>query len=141
MAYAKNTKVAVPKSRTEIEATIKRYGAGAFYYGTDNKHVLIGFQSVNRAVRIKMPLPAPEEYRTHLMHEQEIRRRWRALALVIKAKLEAVEAGISTFENEFLGFILTADGRTVGEAIAPQLALEYQSGKPTRFLLGPAEVG
>ena len=35
-------------------------------------------------------------------HDQACRQRWRALLLVIKAKLEAVTAGISTVETEFL---------------------------------------
>jgi hypothetical protein len=34
--------------------------------------------------------------------EQAVRQRWRALVLVIKAKLEAVESGITSFEDEFL---------------------------------------
>lgn len=35
------------------------------------------------------------------------RQRWRALALSIKAKLEAVEAGISCFEDEFMAEVST----------------------------------
>lgn len=38
--------------------------------------------------------------------EQACRQAWRALALVIKAKLEAVDAGIVTFEEEFMAQIV-----------------------------------
>jgi hypothetical protein len=37
--------------------------------------------------------------------DQADRQRWRALYLVIRAKLEAVEAGIAVYEQEFLAFI------------------------------------
>ena len=39
-------------------------------------------------------------------HEQERRRLWRALLLNIKAKLEAVESGISVFDEEFMAHIV-----------------------------------
>ena len=60
---------------------------------------------------------------------QEVRRMWRALALVIKAKLEAVESGITTFDEEFLAHIVMPDGCTIGEAhMKPlQAALAKQS--------------
>jgi len=47
--------------------------------------------------------------------DQELRQRWRALLLVVKAKLEAVECGISTLEQEFLAFIVLPGDQTVGE--------------------------
>ena len=55
------------------------------------------------------------------IQEQEVRRRWRALLLVIKAKLEAVESGISTMDSEFLAFVVLPSGMTFGEWAAPQL--------------------
>jgi len=58
----------------------------------------------------------------HKRWEQACRQRWRALALAIKAKLEAVESGITGFEEEFLSHIIMADGKTIGEHIVPQVA-------------------
>jgi hypothetical protein len=106
------------------------------------------FQADNRHVRFELPLPdrndkaythhAPRSsYRTPKPRtaadaakqwEQACRTRWRALALVIKAKLEAVASGITTFESEFLAHIVLPDGRTVGGWIAPQLAVAYERG-------------
>ncbi len=57
----------------------------------------------------------------HKAWEQGCRQRWRALALAIKAKLEAVECGIVTFDQEFLAHIVGPDGRTVGETIIPMI--------------------
>ena len=59
------------------------------------------------------------------LYEQAVRQRWRALALVIKAKLEAVEAGISEFEDEFLAHVMLPGGQTVGEWMRPQVAEAY----------------
>ncbi len=54
-------------------------------------------------------------------YEAEVRRRWRALAAVIKAKLVAVEDNISTMEQEFLAYVVLPNGQTLGEWAGPQL--------------------
>jgi hypothetical protein len=61
--------------------------------------------------------------------EQATRQRWRALALAIKAKLEAVQCGITTLEEEFLAHIVINGGETIGEAMVPRLG-EIASGAP-----------
>lgn len=70
----------------------------------------------------------------HTAWEQACRSRWRALYLIVKAKLEAVEAGISTVEREFLYDIVLPDGRTAGEWIAPQIEMAYQTGQMPAML-------
>lgn len=59
--------------------------------------------------------------------EQLTRSRWRGLLLVIKAKLEAVQAGITDFETEFMAQIILPDGSTVGQFMKPQIAVAYQN--------------
>ena len=59
-----------------------------------------------------------------------------ALALVIKAKLEAVAAQISTVEEEFLAHICLPDGSTVGDWAAPQLAIAYERGSMPALMPG-----
>ncbi len=58
--------------------------------------------------------------------------RW--LALVIKAKLEAVESGITMFEEEFLAHIVLPDGKTAGEHVIPAIESSYQTGKVKALL-------
>lgn len=134
--YADRTSVPAERSRAEIERTLERYGATGFMYAWQEDRVMIAFEAHKRAIRFEMPIPDPQSseftmtatYRTRSQKaakeawEQEVRRRWRALGLAIKAKLEAVESGIATFEDEFLAYIVTAEGRTVGELVRPQLA-------------------
>ena len=55
-------------------------------------------------------------------------RRWRALLLLCKAKLELVASGHSNFEREFLADILLPNGETVADAMVPRLELAYRDG-------------
>ena len=122
-----------------------RYGATEFVYGTKPEWAVVAFKMVGRQIRFMLPLPdrnSPEftEYQrgystyqrtpeaTYKLHEQAIRQKWRALALVIKAKLEAVESGITEFEDEFLAHIVLPNGQTMGEFAKPQIAQAYESG-------------
>jgi hypothetical protein len=135
--YAKNTQVSVDRSRAEIERILSRYGAVGFVSGWQRNPsiAVIGFQIDGRMVKIQLPLPdanAKEFQRTETGRprarataekawEQSCRQRWRALCLIVKAKLEAVDAGISTIEREFLADVVLPDGTTLGEWVAPQM--------------------
>lgn len=67
--------------------------------------------------------------------EQACRVQWRALVLVVKAKLEAVAAGISTIQEEFLSWVVVpGDGRTIGQVLEPKM-MEIAAGKPTALAL------
>lgn len=152
--YAENTDVTAERSRGEIESTLQRYGASAFMYGWDEDQAVIQFKAHERHVRFLLPLPdraAPEFTHTPGRNlertpaqaltewEKACRQRWRALALVVKAKLEAVAAGITEFEDEFLAHVVLPDGTTAGAWLRPQIAEAYESGAMPTFLpeLGP----
>ena len=143
--YAANTSVSVEKSRAEIETILTRYGAGQFGYATDSERGLatIQFAAEDRHVRFVLQLPAQsdDEFRwtparkklrsadqRFRAWEQACRQRWRALALAIKAKLEAVECGIAEFEEEFLAHIVLPSGQTVGGVMRPQIEQAYMTG-------------
>lgn len=151
--YAENTSVSSERSRGEIEATLRRYGASQFMYGWDAASAVIVFTADGRRVKFVLPMPdqnAPEFTLTPgkrlarsaeqalAAWEQSCRQRWRALALVIKAKLEAVEAGITVFDDEFLAHMMLPNGSTVGDWARPQLAAVYESGTMPALLPGAA---
>lgn len=142
--YAERTSVNSDASRAEIERTLRRYGASAFGYGWEGQQATVMFVLANRRIRFELPLPDPdadEFTRTpargnarsadaaEKAYEQAVRQRWRALALVIKAKLEAVEAGISTVEDEFLAFVVLPNGSTVSQWVQPQIEQSYATGQ------------
>lgn len=142
--FAESTGVSSEKSRSEIERTLTRYSASGFMYGWHGSNAVLAFELGGRRVKFLLPLPdrAARDF-THTpnrktprspaqaaeAYEQAVRQRWRALALVIKAKLEAVESGITVFEEEFLAHIVLPNGGTVGEWMVPQVARAYDSGK------------
>jgi hypothetical protein len=146
--YAAGTDVPVDRSKAELERLLVRYGATSFLYGWEGDQYQIGFKMRERMIRFRLPMPSEDDEtfwttetgrdRTakaaRTSYEQEVRRRWRALVLVIKAKLEAIESGISDFESEFLSQIMLPDGRTYGEFAKPQLAHVYATAEMPAFL-------
>lgn len=150
--YAEKTTVPSERSRAEIEATLRRYGASQFMYGWEASRAVVAFQMCDRRVRFDLPMPdrnarefthtpsrgaRRSEAEQEKAYEQACRQRWRALALVIKAKLEAVEAGITEFEDEFLAHITLPSGQTVGRWMRPQIARAYESGQMPPMLPAP----
>jgi hypothetical protein len=139
--YAAQTTVSSDQSRAEIERTLRRYGADQFMYGWEETQAVIAFRANGRQIKFVLPLPDKHDpeftehsrgYRTaeaaEKLWEQAGRQRWRALALVIKAKLEAVESGITEFEDEFMAHIVLPSGATVGAWMRPQIEKAYQTG-------------
>lgn len=146
--YAAQTEVPADRSRSEIERMLVRYGATAFQYGWEGDRAAVGFRIEGRYVRILMPMPHPSESETTdagrmrseaatmRAHEQAVRQRWRALVLIIKAKLEAVTSGISTIEREFMADVVMPNNQTIGQWLAPQIEAAYTSGKMPPLLPG-----
>ena len=152
--YAESTSVTSDKSRAEIERTLTRYGATSFMYGWDQQAAIVGFVADDRQVRFTLPMPSKDAREfTHTpsrgqkrtptqveaAYEQAVRQRWRALALVIKAKLEAVEAGIVTFEQEFAMHMMLPNGQTVGDFVIPQIDASYAENTMPALLPGAGQ--
>lgn len=153
--FAKDTDVPVAKSRAEIEQLINRYGATATAFMNAADSSIVAFEAKGRRVMFTLPMPSRDQkeiakYRhssgnflprtkeaAERAWEQACRQRWRALALVIKAKLEAVESGITTFEDEFMAHIVMPDGQTVATHIRPRIAQAYADGKMLPLLPPP----
>lgn len=124
--FAHNTKVAPAKSRMEIETMLGRHRCSQYGTAVDYATGIarVQFRAHDRIVRFEIALPKPNERDS----EQRERQRWRQLLLVIKAKLEAVENNIATFEDEFLAHIVLPNDQTVGPTLAPFIAAAYKTG-------------
>ena len=153
MTFASDTSVNVERSQGEIERVLARYGATHFMRGWAGDQASIAFTIANRSIRFMLPLPSRDDEQfaatptgrrrrnpaaSLQAWEQACRSRWRALLLVIRAKLEAVETGISTIEDEFLAWTIIPGGRgrTVGEQIRPLIEEMVQTGKAVPLQLG-----
>ncbi len=151
--YAKDTMVSVEKSKAEIEKLVTFHKASQFISGWSGDRAVIGFSMHDRQVKFFLPLPSRKDRQfTHdkrgylrnagaaeSAYQQVIRSKWRALFLVIKAKLEAVESGITNFEEEFLAHVVLPDGSTVGGWVSPQLAQIYELKQMPALLPGVGE--
>jgi hypothetical protein len=157
MAYAATTDVPVERSKAQIEALLTSHGAQGYHTGwqaatkDDPGWDAVEFMWQGKVIRFRVPRPTVKRpdgklsawardrngweftgARLDKARDQYNRSRWRVLYLVIKAKLEAVEAGVSIFEDEFLSFIVTGSGRTVGEVLLPRLSagpLQLEQGR------------
>lgn len=133
--YAKNTMVSCERSKTEIEKTLLRYGATHFAYTTMPEGAVVQFVYAGKRIRFLVPMPKRPTESGHgsgvvySRWEKSQRQKWRALALVIKAKLEAVASGICKFEEEFLAHIVLPNGKTAGQEILPKIEEAYASGR------------
>lgn len=87
------------------------------------------FRMRERFVRIAIAMPPKGQ-------EQRQRSKWRVLVLVVKAKLEAIQSGVVTFEQEFLAHIVMPDNQTVGEHLVSKIAAAYETGKLPPLLPG-----
>jgi hypothetical protein len=151
--YAARTEV--PSSRTiaEIGDLLRRHGARQFVSGWDDERNMAAIEFMLAKRRIRFMLPMPDRRSRDITHtavrgylreadeidrvyEQAVRQRYRALLLVIRAKLEAVDARIVTVEDEFLAQTVLPDGRTVAELAQPAIEAAYASGEMPALLPG-----
>lgn len=141
MAYAATTSVAFEKSVSEIVTLVRKAGAQQIGQMEDTDWFTVGFKLEDRAIKFTITFPSLDDMPKYNGRQQFLttaqrqdrldqakRQRGRALLLVIKAKLEAVESHIETVEEAFLAHIVLADGRTVYERAKEQIALEYRDG-------------
>jgi hypothetical protein len=112
--------VAVHRSRYELERVLGRYGATDLAFVEVDANASLQFAMNGRYVQLALPLPDPSAARfTHTpsgrhrtivaqerAYEQALREHWRALLLAVRGKLQSVESGISSFEDEFAGFFV-----------------------------------
>jgi len=149
-SFARSTHVSADRTRVEIEEILARFGASSFGYMTDvkNRVATIGFEAKGLHIMMKMALPdrdaeeftmRPSSSKARPVHiaekayQDEVRRRWRCLCLLVKAKMVAVADRITTFEDEFMPYIVTGSGATVSEVVTPMLSRHLNDG--SKFLL------
>jgi hypothetical protein len=146
--YAAGTDVSASRSKDEIERTLRRYGATGFMSGWDGQRAIVGFIIHDRQVRFVLPMPDPESAeftRTETgksrtaaaaadAYERAVRQVWRVFALVVKAKLEAVAAGLVAFQDEFLAHLVLPGGQTVADTIRSGVDEAYATGQVPALL-------
>jgi hypothetical protein len=146
MAYAEKTRVSADATMGEIKRMVQRAGGRAFATFEDDISGRIAFELQDRRIIFRVDLPAFADFQktetgrarsiesSRGAWEQACRARWRALLLVIKAKLESVSSGIETVEQAFLAQVMMPDGQTVSDHVAPRIREAYAGGEVPRLL-------
>lgn len=134
--FAEGTTVPVERSRQEIERIVKTHGASGFASSWDRDRYAIMFELKGRRVRFDIAAPDAKKYRDTRRWEAEDRRRWRALLLILKAKLELVASGDTDFEAEFLANLVLRNGSTLGATFLPTLTEVLDTGAMPPLLTG-----
>lgn len=104
--------------------------AAGFGYVAEGDCARVAFNMSGRRVQIILVMPSIDDFagtsrkvsRTAAAQQsawEQACRHWRALLLIIRAKLDAVESCITTLESEFLANIVLPDGGTVGQCLVP----------------------
>lgn len=144
--YAKNTTVPVDRSIAEIERLMEKYGADQFMTGKSKEppRQFVIFRVERLPFRIEIPMPEMDEFRvTHAgyargeaqaekEYQQEIKRRWRVMCLIVKALLEGVDSGVwpGGLTEALQPFLMLPDNRTVREAMTEQIDKIYAGELP-----------
>jgi len=143
MSYARNTRVSEDRSRQEIERLLMKYGADEFGYFTRKHQAAVCFVYCGLRIQMTIDLPDRDSDRFHKTPvrgnsrnessafdawQAEVRRLWRALTLAIKAKLVFINEGGTTFENEFMPYVVCNDGKTIGQKMSPILQKAIKQG-------------
>jgi hypothetical protein len=129
-AFAQGTTVSSGKSKMEVDALLEKHGATQRGVMENNGTASILFALAGRCYRIDVPLPANST-------DQLTRERWRAVVLMVKAKLELVRIGASTIEREFLADLIMADGNKLADHIRARLAIGAERLLPVRSVSHP----
>jgi hypothetical protein len=140
--YADKTRVPVAQSRAEIERLLEKHKAKQYGTAVDYDQLIarVQFKLHDRIVRFVIALPDPKKLGKGVQLERAERQKWRALLLVIKAKLESVENAIETFEESFLSQIVMPNDQTVAQLVKPHIAAGYKDGRmPKQLMPAPDE--
>lgn len=140
MSFATRTTVPVEQSIAELTETLRHVRASDVVAGWSAGGAILAFRLNGRAVRINVPMPPESAFeltdggrrrsplQAERAREQVQRQRWRALSLIVRAKLEAIELGAATLEEEFLSGLVLPGGQTVGQQIGAGLMHALSSG-------------
>ena len=151
--YVRGASVSCAASQAEIRDMLTAAGADNLRFVSVHGNAGITFSSAGHRFRFVLPVPAtvpgtpdpdrgprPEDSESKALQDAA-RHRWRQLSLLIRAKLDAVDAGIVTFDEEFLAYVVMPGGGTVFQASAHGIAAAYATaarGQNEERRIGPS---
>lgn len=131
--YAAGTTVSADRSIDQIKSYLRKRGAEKIMTMEEGDSAALMFLLEDRVIRFWIQMPTIDQFMVTetgrarkrdaalKMVDDEWKRRWRVLSIVLKGKFELVDSGIVELEEEFLAHIVTEDGRTIYQHMKPAL--------------------
>ena len=147
--FAEDTIVTVERSQEEAKKLLRKYGADQIRVTEASDHTRLEFRLSEWVIRFDVSAPDPGdtslEYtrsgqwrpvsQRAAARQREYQRRFRALILRLKAKLEAVSSDDVLVTEEFLGqIVIGPQGETIAELVVHQLEEAKQTGRVPELL-------
>lgn len=142
------TSVSVDKSMGEVMSLLHKRSVSGMQWTREGLRSTLRFRwkssaGVELCARFTLdvrPPPAPRGRQLSSkqladVYAQEERRLFRVLVYFLKNLFEAVDGGLLTLEQALLPYLEDSTGQTVGELLAPRLAL--LAARPLALALGP----
>lgn len=135
--YAKTTAVPLTRSKAQIEKVLCDFGIEEMFWGTSPRGYGIGFKYNGIVYKRNVTMPKRNDFSTQQKYEQAVRQRWRILYMSLKMKLEEIEEGSISFEDQFLAMMSLPNGSTVADfmKLPENMALLQKSEMP-KLLMG-----
>jgi hypothetical protein len=144
--YAHGTTVTVASSRGEITGILAKHGVERQAWASEPEGDTLQFELDGHVYRLKIVRPTAqtlwEQWKEdgkgpitlkYLPNDDQVnaewRRRWRAIVLLLKAKLEFADGDTTTVARELLPYAVLKDGRTLEDAIMANNALPLLAAK------------
>jgi hypothetical protein len=137
--YVRGASLSCSMIQAEIQQMLAGTGAHGFRVASDHGKAAVSFNCGGRRFRLVLEHAGPDSpgapahdplQPSSRIHESKnaqetARQSWRQLSLLIQAKLDAVDSGIVTFDEEFLAYMVMPGGATVFQATAPAITTAY----------------
>ena len=159
--FAAESKVAVAKSRGEIDALLRHWGcdgirwADHFSEGRTVLEFIWSHDDDQYLARLELQLPGEDELRAGARHastgnfmptkyarlrKEAGQTEMRILLLWLKASFNAIDLGIVEAATVFLPFLVGADGQTVAQVALPKMRSLLTRGAQSMFhQIGPGD--
>lgn len=134
--YAEGTEVPIARSLEAIKAELRKVQAEEVGVLESQSQAWLVFRIREVRYRITTGEIAVARGRKP---EVEARRQWRAILLLVKAKIVSIVEGISTVEREFLSDVIMPDGTVLSDHTPRLIASAYAENGPPRLMLGGPE--
>ncbi|MDQ4504308.1 hypothetical protein [Sinomonas sp. ASV322] len=142
--YVRGASMSCSALQAEIQEMLVESGASGFRLASEQGKAAIAFSAGDRQFRLVLSQPGSADSRLEPEYDplqphstghesktmqEAARKNWWQLAVLIRAKLDAVAKGIVTFDEEFLAYMVMPGGATVFQATGPAITTAYAAAR------------